>query len=119
MDGYSALVDCMVTHYKEKYERMENLLKAVQENYRSLRQDYNSLTNSYQRLETWAEEQEQRANALHDVINSFIDRNGPVVRRDLLESFNEVADDLDIDLDQILDNDSEEEFDVIDLTNDF
>lgn len=94
-----ALVDCMVTFYREKVERLENLLEVIQANYRSLREDYIHLKANYERLEDWAHEQEQRADALHDVIDSFINRSGTTVRRDLLDSFNEVANDLDVDLD--------------------
>lgn len=109
---YQALVDCMVTHYREKYERLTHLMEVIQNNYRSLRQDYVHLKNSYARLEDWANDQEQRADALHDVIDRFINRNGPRVRRDLLESFNEVAADLDIDLDEILAQSDDDDFSV-------
>lgn len=102
-----ALVDCMVTHYREKYERLEHLMNALQANYKSLREDYIHLKSNYERLEDWANEQEQRADALHSVVDSFINRSGPGVRRDLLDSFNEVADELGVDIDEILISDDE------------
>lgn len=101
----------MVTHYKEKYERLEFLIEVLQSNYRALREDYLSLKRSYDQLEEWANDQEQRANALHDVIDTFINRNGVGVRRDLLEAFNEVANDLEINIDDLLAYE-EEEFEI-------
>ena len=101
--NYQALVDVMVTHYKEKYERFERLMTALQNNYRVLREDNERLRRAYDVLEDWAIAQEQRANALHSVIDTFIDRNGENVRRDLMEAFNEVATDLDVNLDLDID----------------
>jgi len=101
-DYIGALVDCMVTHYREKYERLERLMIALQENYRGLREDYHHLKANYERLENWANDQEQRADALHDVIDRYINRSGPGIRRDLLDAFNEVANELDIDIDEIV-----------------
>jgi len=105
--GMEALVDCMVTFYKEKYERLENLFEALKVNYKSLRQDNLNLRRQYEELERYAEEQESRANALHDVIDGYINRSGPGIRRDLMEAFNEVANNLDIDID-LLSNDGSE-----------
>lgn len=101
----------MVTHYREKYERLEHLMEILQTNYRSLREDYEHLKNNYARLEDWANDQEQRADALHDVMDRFINRHGAGVRRDLLDTFNEVATDLDIDLEDVfIDSDNDSEF---------
>lgn len=107
MAYYQAIVDSMVTFYREHYERIERHYEVLKRVYRQCRQELYQLRSQYEQLEEYANEQEQRANALHDVIDLYINRNGRNVRRDLLDSFNEVANDLGIELDDFSDTDSD------------
>lgn len=107
MKAYQALVDVMVTFYREQYERLQQHYDVLKRVYRECRHELYQLRTAYERLEDYANEQEQRANALHDVIDLFINRHGRNVRRDLLDSFNEVAHELDIELDEFSDSGSE------------
>ena len=109
MANYQALVDIMVTHYREKYERLDVLTKILESNYKELRKDYRHLQSAYDRLEEWGNDQEQRANALHDVLDNYIERSGAGVRSDLLESFHEIARNLDIDLEELIELPIDEE----------
>lgn len=105
--AYQALVDCMVTFYREQYERLEQHYDVLKRVYRQCRHELYQLRNQYEELENYANEQEERANALHDVIDRFITRNGRNVRRDLMDSFNEVANELGIELDILSDVESD------------
>lgn len=95
---WNALLDPMITFYRETLERTKRILKATQIAYKACKKELQELRLSYDRLEEWAESQEQRADALQTVIETFVNQNGRQVRRDLLDAFNEVATDLGIEL---------------------
>ena len=82
-----------------KIVRTETRVAALELENERLNYEKNSLSRQYERLEEYADEQEAKANAIHDVVDEMINRSGEGVRRDLLDSFNEVARDLGIDLD--------------------
>ena len=110
-----ALVDCFVTFYRENYERLSRQYDVLKSVYRECRQELYQLRNQYERLEEYAEEQEQRANALHSIMDHYINNHGRTVRRDLLDSFNEVANQLGVELEEFSDDvDSEFETETID-----
>lgn len=105
-----SIVDPLVMFYKHQNEMLLKLLKAREDEVIALREERDLLRERTDQLENFADEQEQRANALHDVIDVMIERQTyGNVRRDLIEAFNEVANELDIEL---------ELYDVIDLTSD-
>lgn len=109
-----ALVDPMVTFYREQYERLSNQYNVLKRVYRECRHELYNLRTQYEGLEDYANEQETRANALHDVIDTFINRNGRTVRRDLLDAFNEVATELGIEMEDFEDSDSDFSVEVMD-----
>jgi hypothetical protein len=118
-----AICDVMVMFYKDNLERMEKLLNLIEQQSAELKIENVALKRQYETLEEWANTQELRANALADVIDRFIVNSGDGVQRDLMEAFNEVAEDLDVDLDflteqQEFDSESTEEI-VGDLDNMF
>ena len=77
---------------------MLSLIKVLEDQIFELRAEYLALGRQYEALEEYADTQERRADALRMVIDEMIDRSGAGVRRDLMDSFNEVAADLSIDL---------------------
>lgn len=100
MDSFTlVMMEFMAAETNAAVEKMD---KALEELAR-LKEAHANLITQYDRLEDWAIGQEARADALHDVIANFIERAGPGVRRDLLAEFNEVADDLDLDIDEVID----------------
>jgi len=112
MEFAFALIDPMVTYYREQYERMEQWYHVLKRVYRQQQQELYQLRNEYEELENWANDQEERANAMRAVINRMIDGNPRDVRRNLLEAFNEVARELQVDLSDEIDDDSDSEFSI-------
>jgi len=113
MARWSALIDPMMTFYREQYERVCREYEVLRRVYRECKHELYNLRNQYERLEEYATEQEERAAALHSVIDHFISRNGRNVRRDLLDSFNEVANELGIELEEL--DQEESDFSLEDL----
>lgn len=105
-----SIVDPMIMFYKKECEALLHILELREQQIEEMREERRRIRLEYEALQVWAEEQEQRANALHDVIDVMVERyTDGNVRRDLIEAFNEVANDLDIEL---------ELFEVVDLTED-
>ena len=104
------ILDPMMTFYKRECDAYEHIVELREQEIAELRAEIARYRIQYDALEEYATEQETRANALHDVIDTMIDRqtHGDV-RRDLIDAFNEVANDLGIEL---------ELYEVIDLTSD-
>ena len=117
MAHYQAIVDCMVLHYKEGLENLEERMKKLEADNRVLAREHAALRRQYDALEDYATEQEMRANALHDVIDGYIERSATSVRRDLLMEFEHVARVRNIDLENII-ADIPTQPEVIDLTSD-
>lgn len=92
----------MVTHYRQQMERLEHHISALRACYTSLKTDYAFLQISFERMENYAAEQEARADALHQVIDGFINRSDAYARRDLMDEFNAVAEELQIPLEQVI-----------------
>lgn len=109
-----AIIDPLVQFYKDCLERAEQRIWLLEMQYEEVKAERQQLQRQYDTLEEWATSQEFRANALHDVIDGFITRETTAsIRRDLLEAFNEVANELDIDM-----GDVHQPFEEIDLTSD-
>lgn len=99
LNGWEALVDVMVQHYKteleaanERISRLDALVKECQDECKALRKQY-------ERLEEYTDEQERRADVLHEVVERFIDSSTREVARDLLGELNAVAENNGIDID--------------------
>ena len=105
-----AITQCLIEYFKRDLEAAVKRLEAAERENRKLRQDYINLQRSYDGLEEWANDQEARADAMRDIINGFIDNSTNTVRRELLQEFNRVANELDIDLDI---SDDEETIDLM------
>lgn len=110
---WASLVDPFVTFYRENYERLADQYNVLKSVYRETCAELYQLRNQYERLEEYAQEQEQRANALHDIMDHYINHHGRNVRRDLLDSFNEVATQLGVELEDFSDADTEFETDIM------
>ena len=112
---WGSLLDPMLEFYREQYERLNQQYSVLKRVYRECRHEIYVLRNQYERLEDYSTEQESRANALHDVIDRFISRHGDNVRSDLLDSFHEIARELNIDLtDEFSDRDSNFSIELMD-----
>lgn len=70
----------------------------LQSSLHAVLEDYYTLERQLERAEDFAAEQEQRANAYRDVMDGFIEMSSEGVRRDLLDEFNRVAGELDVDM---------------------
>lgn len=105
-----SILDPMIEFYQRECNAYEHIVELREQEIAELRAEIARYRSQYDALEEFANEQETRANALHDVIDVMIERQTyGEVRRDLIEAFNEVANDLGIDL---------ELYEVIDLTSD-
>ena len=89
----------LVNYFKKDLEAAIVRLEAAERMNRQLKVEQARMNRQYEELERWAVAQEARADALHEVIHGFIDNSTTNVRRDLLEEFNRVAEELDVDLD--------------------
>jgi Lhr-like helicase len=94
-----AITLALVEYYKRDLESAIHRLELEERRAMKLAQEVKLLTRQYHALEDFAQEQEQRADALAQVINGFIENTTNEVRRDLMDEFNAVARELDIDLD--------------------
>lgn len=92
-------------------------MKKLEADNRVLAREHAALRRQYDALEDYATEQEMRANALHDVIDGYIERSATSVRRDLMAEFEHVARVNNIDLENII-ADIPTQPEVIDLTSD-
>ncbi|MCG0276766.1 MAG: hypothetical protein L5655_11565 [Thermosediminibacteraceae bacterium] len=117
MAQYQALVDVMVQHYKDGLEALEKRMIELEAANKLMAREQATLRRQYDALEDYATEQEMRANALHDVIDGYIERSVSTVRRDLLAEFEHVARVNNIDLENII-GDIPTQPEVIDLTSD-
>lgn len=118
---YQALVDTMVTFYRETLDRMSTLLENLRQENIKLREEYDYLNNSFVRLELHAAEQEERAEGLYLVVSRYLRRCGREIRRDLMDEFNDAANDLDYDvfdgLIDLMESEDEEEAEWLESLN--
>lgn len=80
---------------------MDMKYKKLKAELRHQREQNARLESQYERLEEYNHQVESRLNALRDVLGSFIDHSTRDVRRDLLDEFNAVARDYNIDLEEM------------------
>jgi hypothetical protein len=96
-----AICDAMVQFYKktaEKYEHLYNRMIQERDKYRN---DYTRLRRQYYVLEDYSHTQELRADAMHDVLERFIESLTGELRMELADHFRVVARERDIDLDEL------------------
>lgn len=91
----------MIMHYKESMDKLEKRLAKLEDANKKLVFQNNSLVNQIERIEEYAEQMEMRADVLHEVLDRFIEGSTRDVRRNLLDDFNAVARNNDIDIPNI------------------
>lgn len=111
MSNYQALLDTMVQFYKSEIESANKRIDELQRQFESSQKEVRSLRRAFDRLEIYTNEQELRADVLHDVINRFIDVQDRHTARSLIEEMNQVAAEHDIDLEVFLNQDTESDSD--------
>ena len=113
-----AILQPIVTFYRESLEKVERKYESLRAAYEELLLERRHLMQSYERLEDYATEQDARLNALRDVIDRFIDQATVNTRRDLLDEFNAVAREHNIDFDEdVLTALEETESDTFEITS--
>ena len=107
-----ALIDCMVTFYREKYESLIKLYDAVYAANMQRKIDLRNLRRQYATLETYAAEQEDRADSLNAIIYDLIESSSGELRVELQEYFNNATRRYNVHVDLPTDNsDTESEDD--------
>lgn len=107
-NNYTALIDIMVTHYREALERLEERLKVVEEQNKAIKTENALMRDAYYRMETMALEEETRADQLRQSILDFMASLSPTARRDLIPEFNAVARANEVSIDELLYNSDSE-----------
>jgi hypothetical protein len=96
-----AVLQPIVTFYRESLERIEERYTHLMSAYEELLMERRNLQRAFERLEDYATEQEARYAALQDVLERFVFHSTRNVRRDLLDEFNAVAREQAIDFDEM------------------
>lgn len=118
--AFDALSSIFVTYYREACEAVEAKYEALYKTYTELYNRYLALDNQYNYLESFAIEQETRADCLHTIIERLIDNADAPMREELLLQIQSAAIDYQIDLDFLVDlttDEQLEDMEVIDLTS--
>lgn len=97
-----ALLDPILTFYRQCLERLEERFDRLRVDYENLLMERRSLMRSYERLEEWGVEQESRLNALREVFDRVIAEATANTRAELLHAFTEVQRENEIELDNDL-----------------
>lgn len=108
--NYTAIVDCMVLFYRDQAQHMADLLAILQDQVQELQMELRSVQHSFDRVEEYALDQERRCEALHQIINGFIEHTTENMRDDVMDTLYDVARSLNIDLDEVIDLSDVEEF---------
>lgn len=96
-----AILDPMIIFYKTQLERAQEFIELLEKQNRELLQERDQLSRSFERLEIYTEHCEARLEYLRDVLNRHVDNATNNVRRDLLDEFNQVARDHNIEYNEI------------------
>lgn len=94
-----AILHPVLQFYKDNLESSLDLIEILEDQRTELKDENRRLRQRIEDLEIRVAEAEYRADALRRVLDVMAERTERTVRRDLLDAFNEVANELDVDLD--------------------
>lgn len=94
-----ALTQGLIGVLRDQIQRLESRIDLYEQHVNAYRQERQSLQRAFERVEDYAVHQEQRANALHDLVNHMIDHGSYNTRSDVEDAVIHVSREHDIDLD--------------------
>lgn len=96
-----SILDPMISFYRSQVQLLERELQIVEEHNKQLKRERNAARRAFDRLEDYVVDCETRLEYLRAVLNLHVDRATRNVQRDLLDEFNEVARQADVDFDEL------------------
>ena len=93
-----AILQPMLLWYKDQLDTSCELLELLGKQRQELTEENRELRQRLDHVHIQLAEAQYRADALHRVLDVMVDRQAGQVRRDLMDAFNEVADEIGVEL---------------------